>query len=282
MSPFLVGAALALLAGALVALSARDSRWILGGLVVCLGLAPLVADPLPSPIAIAARLVAAVLGAELLVVVLRGARAATHVAPLGPVSIAFAAAAAGIVGYATAGVGSPAAGPAVATGAGFALATLALGPLLLGRDVLRIGSAAVLLLTAASLVRAGLAGTPGALEQGAMAGVTIAILGATAVLAAAALRASRDLAVADAAPRETLFEAHPLSAPVRVVPGGRAVAPGLHRARPAGPRRDAGAHQLTLEDRLGHTLPAPAAPEPLAATADDEPAGATAPGESGE
>ena len=278
MSPFLLGAALALLAGALIALSARDSRWVLGGLVVCLGFAPLVADPLPSPIAVAARLVAAVLGAQLLIVALRGGRAATDGAPLGPVSIAFAAAAAGVVGYATAGVGSPAAGPAVATAAGFALVTLALGPLLLGRDVLRIGSATVLLLTAASLVRAGLAGTPGALEQGALAGVTIAILGATAILAAAALRAGHDLVVAGAAPRETLFEAHPSSAPARFTPSGRSVTRGLRRARAGAPRRDAGAHQLTLEDRLGRELPVPpATSSPPAETAAEEPAGAKGP-----
>lgn len=274
MNPFQLGAAIALLAGALVALSARDSRWILAGLVASLGLAPLVADPLPSPIAIAARLVAAILGAELLIVALRESRSPTGGAPLGPASIAFAAAAAGVVGYATAGVGSPADGPAIATGAGFALATLAVGPLLLGRDILRIGSATVLLVSAASLVQAGLAGTPGALEQGALAGATIAVLGATAVLAAAALRAGHDLSVAGVVPRETLFEAHPFGGPARPAPSaggapaGSPPALGAPEARraihtrtvpgrtpAAGPRRDAAAHQLTLEERLRLELP---------------------------
>ena len=274
MNPFQLGAAIALLAGALVALSARDSRWILAGLVASLGLAPLVADPLPSPIAIAARLVAAILGAELLIVALRESRSPTGGAPLGPASIAFAAAAAGVVGYATAGVGSPADGPAIATGAGFALATLAVGPLLLGRDILRIGSATVLLVSAASLVQAGLAGTPGALEQGALAGATIAVLGATAVLAAAALRAGHDLSVAGVVPRETLFEAHPLATVSRrPAPGLATIANGAARPGSIGagrsgmapgprpgavPRRDAAAHQLTLEERLRLAGPADA------------------------
>ena len=72
MSPFQFGAALAIVAGAVVALSGRDVRLILAGLVVSLGVSPLLADPLPSPLAVAARLAAALLGAQLLLVALRG------------------------------------------------------------------------------------------------------------------------------------------------------------------------------------------------------------------
>jgi len=275
-SPVQVGAALAILAGALVALSARDPRWILGGLVVCIGLAALVADPLPSPLAVAIRLVAALLGADLLFLVLRGSSNPTLGAPLGPLTSVLAGAAAVVVGYATSGVGSLAAGPALATAAGLGLATIAIGPLILGRDILRIGSGIALLATAAELVRAGLAGTPGPLEQALMAVLTVAILGATAAVSASALRLGHELSMAAGMPRETLFEAHPLAAPKRAPnrPAPRRVAAG--RAPAAGPRRDAAAHQLTLEERLRFTAPIEdaASAETAAAPATDPPAAA--------
>jgi hypothetical protein len=266
-SPFLFGAGLATLVGALVALSARDTRLILGGLVVTLGLAPVIADPLPSPIAIAGRLVAALLGAELLLVTMRGSTARTKGAALGPISMAMAAGAACVVGYASSGVGSPAVGPPVATAIGFGLVTLALGPLLLGRDVLRIGLGMTLLVTAAELIRAGLAGTPGPMEQAAVAALTIAVLGAIAAIAASALRAGHDVSVEGSVLRGTLFEAHPLAARSASAAAGSANAAGRRppRARvpAAGPRRDAAAHQLTIEERLRLTAPAEPAPAPV-------------------
>ncbi len=157
--------------------------------------AGLVADPLPSPLALACRIVAVLLGIELVLVAVRGRVRETGGPPLGPVGPALAAAAAFIVGYAAAGLGASAAsqadltavGPGAATAAGFALATLALGPVLLGRDLLRIGVGVTLLVTATALVRAGLAGTPGSLEQLAWAALTVAVLGVTAILASAAL-----------------------------------------------------------------------------------------------
>ncbi len=268
MSPFQLGAALVLLAGAVIAVSARDPRWILGGLVVCVGLATLVADPLPSVLAVAIRLVAALLGAELVLLAVRGVPVPTDGASIGPLTAALAGAAAVVVGYASSGVGSPAAGPPLATGVGLGLATIAIGPLLLGRDIVRIGSAMALLATAAELVRAGLAGTPGPLEQGVIALVTAGILGATAAIVASALHAGHDLAVSGGIVRETLFEAHPLGTPKRASsdPEARRKAPG--RGPAARPRRDAAAHQLTLEERLRRARPAeePAAvaglPEP--------------------
>lgn len=265
-SPFQFGAALATLAGALVALSARDARLILGGLVLSVGLAPLIADPLPSPVAIAVRLLATLLGAELLLVVLRGSSARTRGAALGPVSPALAAAAACVVGYATSGVGSPTLGPPLATAVGFGLATIALDPLLFGRDVLRIGLGMVLLITAAELIRTGLAGTPGPLEQVASAGLTIALLGAMAGIAATALASGHDLSVDPTAPRETLFEAHPLA----VSHGAAAGRSPSGRKPAAGPRRNAAAHQLTLEERLRTTSPPETGAQPAPAAPKDE------------
>lgn len=278
MSPFQFGAGLVVLAGAILALSARDTRLVLGGLVATLGLAPVIAEPIPSPIAIAARFLAALLGAELLLVVLRRSAGRTRSVGLGPLSTALAAAAACVVGYATSGVGAPALGPPVATAIGFGLATLALGPLLLGRDVLRIGLGMALLVTAAQLIRTGLAGTPGSLEQVVSAGLTVALLGTTAAIA---LAAGRDLSVEPMAPRETLFEAHPLATSAadrgRRTPAdrgadtaraGRGKDSSRHGRGPAArPRRDVAAHQLTLEERLRLATPPESGdqPEPAAA-----------------
>jgi hypothetical protein len=225
-SSFQFGAALAVLAGGLVAISARDPRWIIGGLVVALGLAAVLADPLPSLLAVAVRAVAAALGAELLLVALRtaGERPARLMPisgpPLGPITPALAALAASLVGYSASGVGSPAAGPALATAAGLGLATLAVGPLLLGRDIVRVGTGLALLVTAAELVRAGLAGTPGALEQAVIAGLSVAILGSLAAIVTLALRAGHDLSVDSNPPREMLFEAHPIGATSQRIAGG--------------------------------------------------------------
>ena len=255
MSPFQFGAALALLAGGLVAISARDPRWIAGGLVAALGLASVVADTLPSVLAVAIRAVAALLGAYLLLLALRiGDERTARVAqlagpPLGPITPALAALAAALVGYSSSGVGSPAEGPALATAAGLGLATLAVGPLLLGRDIVRIGAGVALLATAAELVRGGLAGTPGPLEQAVTAGLSVAVLGSVATIVGLALRAGHDLSVGPNLPRETLFEAHPLGATSQHA-ADRALRRYPRAARPvATPRRDA-AHQLTLEERF--------------------------------
>jgi len=266
-SPFQLGATLVVLAGALVALSARDIRLVLGGLVVAVSAAGLVADPLPSPLALACRIVAALLGTELILVAVRGRVRETGAPPLGPVGPALAAVAALIVGYAAAGLGASAVGPAElttvgpggATAAGFALVTLALGPVLLGRDLLRIGVGVTLLVSATALVRAGLAGTPGSLEQLAWAALTVAVLGVTAVLATMALAVGPSLLIDDGAPRTTLFEAHrltgTLAGPLARLPGGaQAGSPasqaGLGGRRRPGGSHPAGAHQLTLEERL--------------------------------
>ncbi len=281
MSPFQLGAALVVLAGALVALSARDLRLVLGGLVVAASAAGLVADPLPSPLALACRIIATLLGAELILVAVRGRVRETGAPPLGPVGPALAAVAAFIVGYAAAGLGSSAVGsaeltavgPGAATAAGFGLATLALGPVLLGRDLLRIGAGLTLLVTGTALVRAGLAGTPGSLEQLAWAAATLAVLGVTAVLASSALAVGPSLVIDDGAPRTTLFDAHrltgTLAGPLARLPGGPQVGSphsqaGLSgRRRPAG-SHPAGAHQLTLEERLQR--PADPADEGLASS----------------
>ena len=60
------------------------------------------------------------------------------------------------MGYGSHGLGAPTDGPAIASAAGFALAALAVLPVVTGRDILRIGIGLCLLLSGALLVRVGL------------------------------------------------------------------------------------------------------------------------------
>jgi hypothetical protein len=185
-SPALVAIAIAVLAGGVLALSARDARAAILGTGVALIAAPLLADPLPTPLALAARLVAAILATYLLWVAVRHGRAATGGSRLGWPAEALMAVAAAVVGYGTHGLGASASGPPEAQAAGFALAALAVVPVVTGRDIIRIGLGLLMLTVGAVLVRVALGGTPSDFEQLAIAGLLTALGGSVAILAAAA------------------------------------------------------------------------------------------------
>lgn len=186
MNPALVGVALAVVVGAVVAGSARNARSAILGLVVTMVAAPVLADPMPAPLALAARLVGAVLAGYLLWMATRGDRVQTHGSPVGWPTDAFLAIAAAVVGYGSHGLGAPADGPPLAAAAGFALAALAILPIVTGRDILRIGLGLCLLLGGALLVRESLGGTPDPLEELMTAGLVATLGGAVAILAVAA------------------------------------------------------------------------------------------------
>ena len=186
MNPALAGVALAILVGAVVAGSARNARTAILGLVVAMVGVPLLADPPVAPLALAGRLVAVVLAGYLLWIAARGVRMRTGGSLVGWPTEAFVAIAGAAVGYGSHGLGAPAAGPALASAAGFALAALSVLPVVNGRDVLRIGLGLGLLLNAALLVRTSLGGTPDQLEQLLTAGLVATLGGAVAILAVAA------------------------------------------------------------------------------------------------
>ena len=189
MNPALAGVALAVLLGAVVAVSARTARTAMLGLVLAMVGACFLAEPLPDSLGLAIRLVGTVLAGYLLWIAGRDRDARTGGSRLGwPAEILIAAAAA-VVGFGSHGLGAPANGPALAQACGFAIAALAVAPLLNGRDILRIGLGAILLTIGAILVRAGLGGTPGNLEQVVTAGF-VAVVGA--VVAALAVAARTD------------------------------------------------------------------------------------------
>jgi len=189
-NPALLGVALAVVLGAVIAGSARNARTAVLGLVVALVGAAFVADPLPDTLGLAGRLVGAVLGGYLLWIVGRGtdtrADPRTGGSRLGwPAEILIAAAAA-TVGYGSHGLGAPATGPAIAQATGFALAALAIAPTINGRDIVRVGMGLSLLICGAILVRTGLGGTPEPLEQLLIAGLLAMLGGSVAALAIAA------------------------------------------------------------------------------------------------
>jgi len=182
--------ALAVVAGAVVVVASRDTRTVLLALAVTLVATPLVADPLASPLGLAARLVGAILATYLLWVVARdrgigeGIASPTGGSRIGWPAEVLMAAGAAVVGYAAHGLGAAAEGPAMASAAGFAIAAPAVAPVATGHDVIRVGTGLLLLIDAALLVRSALGGTPGDVEQLVTAAMLIVLAGAVAALAA--------------------------------------------------------------------------------------------------
>ena len=213
MNPALAGVALAVVLGGVVAASARNARTSVLGLVTAMVGASFLADPLPGSLGLAARLLGSVLGGYLLWIAARGTDARTGGSRIGwPVELLVAAAAA-IIGYASHGLGAPAAGPALAQAAGFAIAALAVAPLVNGRDILRVGIGLNLLICGTILGRTALGGTPDALEQLVLAGL-VAVLGGVVAAVAAAARSDGiggfDLAPAPGERARRSADAHPL------------------------------------------------------------------------
>jgi hypothetical protein len=199
MNLLLVGLTAAVVAGAVVAVSAREARAALLGLLVTLLAASLIADPLPGLLPFAARIAAALLAGRLIAIAIRDLDRPTAGSRLGWPVEALAAVAAGVVGFGTHGLGATALGPAAASAAGFAVGVLAAAPLVTSRDVYRLGIGAMLLLVGGLLVRVGLGGTPSELEQLVTCGLIVGVAGALAVIVRGARAATGDLVVGDGA-----------------------------------------------------------------------------------
>ncbi|MEO8230038.1 MAG: hypothetical protein ABI628_09795 [Chloroflexota bacterium] len=247
MSAVLAVASFVTVAGALVAISGRDARIALIGLLVALVAAPLLADPPPEPAALGVRVVAALLGGYLLYMTLRDSTAATRGSLAGLPAETLAAAAAFVIGYGTSGLGSAPLGPAAASATGFALAVISVAPIVRGADVFRLGVALAILVTGAELVRVGLAGTLSPLEQLMTAGLTLGLLGTVAVLCANTVAATGGLALRNEPRRSALFEAHPITPTAASSlrgswrPGWR---PRRRGARASEPERPSDAHRI--------------------------------------
>jgi hypothetical protein len=213
-TPILVGLALVVVLGATIAVSAALPRVAALGVIVVLAGAPFVADPLPSVPAIAARIVAAVLGGYILWIALRRAPATRRESPLewpGQLAVASAALIAGSIAAVGLGEVLAAAGPragelaqALRDGsmiaraglaASIALAVLAAGPVVAGRDVLRVGLGLLLLIGSVDLLVSA-AGPPiDSLLELALAALVVAAAAGVAWTTRQALRMRDDLDV---------------------------------------------------------------------------------------
>jgi hypothetical protein len=262
-SVLLVAASLVTVAGALLAITGRDARIALLGLVVALVASTFLADPLPALPAIGVRIVAALLGGYLLFMTLRDTSVATRGSLVGLPAETLAGAAAYVIGYGTSGLGSAPLGPTEASAAGFALAVIAVAPIVRGADVFRLGVALAILVTGAELIRVGLAGTPSPLEQLMTAGLTLGLLGTVAVLCANAVAATGGLALRNEPRRSALFEAHPVT-PTAASSLRGSLLPGWPlRGRAPDPRpvRPSDAHRVEPQPPVADPIPAEASPK---------------------
>ena len=276
MTPALVILAVIVTAAAVVATSAREPRLAALGMVVTIVGAAYVTEPLPGIVALAARLAGSVLAGYLVWVALRGAPPPTvgwQVGWPGAAAVAIAAFAIGWLAsgtIATAVAQASGSGPSVgaaaaleagspvpraAFGAALALFALAAAPVLVGRDVLRLGLGLLILLAAAGLLRNVMSvGTDGPVEL-ALAVLTALIGAAVAAVVGRSLAVHGDLDLRVTARGDGAVRG-------RAAEDGRLRPwPGMYG--PYGPRRRAlppapGAHRdLRRPDR-----PAPVRPEP--------------------
>ena len=219
MNPALAALAVGVVAGGVVAVSARDARISIVGLAVALVFAPMLADPFPNGQVLAARVVAAVLAVYLLWIVARDGFDVRHARLRSPVEVLIALAA-GLAGFSSGALTPPpltevaTVGVPVARGAAFAIAALAVIPILEGRDSLRLGTGLLLAVLAAALLQQGMGQTPAPITQLAFAAVMVGVAATSAGLGALALRA------AERADRPVRAGAHPLG-PIRDGGGGQ-------------------------------------------------------------
>jgi hypothetical protein len=198
MNPILAGVALAVTAGAVIAASAREARAAYIGLVLALGLGPFIADPLPGPAVLGARVVTGILVVYLLRAVSTGADVRGLGSRIGWPAEAMLASAAGIAGVAIAeglaslqpGAPGPIQGPldaltpsALTLAAGLAAIAVGLTPAFLARTSLRSVIGLLLVLQGVVLARTGIAGTPEELEQLGVDGLVLAVGIAGALIA---------------------------------------------------------------------------------------------------
>jgi hypothetical protein len=217
MTPVFVGLGVIIVLAALVAVSAAVPRVAALGVIVVLVGTPFVSDPLPGVLAMSIRLVAAVLAGYLVWIALRRAPTDLGGPPLGlpgQLLIGATALAGGWVVAGTVGETMAAAGPAAGQVAialrdgspvarmgiagAVALSVLALGPVLVGRDILRLGFGLLLLVAAVDLLASAVGGPPDDITELALAVLIVATGLSVAWLTRQALVQQGGFAVSDA------------------------------------------------------------------------------------
>lgn len=180
MTDLAVLAALVAVCGGLLAISGRDSRIVVGGLLIAMIAAPLAASPEPSALAIAFRMIGALFAAYLLHMAIGTESITSDGSGIGIAAEAVIAAAAFAVGWFVSPV-TPLAGPVAAQAAGISLAALAVVPLT-GRNVMRLGAAAAILALSFSLLLVAWVGPMSAMEQLVLMVLLVGMIGAAGLL----------------------------------------------------------------------------------------------------
>jgi hypothetical protein len=243
-----VALAIAIVAAGVIALATRDARTGIVAATIVTIATPVFGASVPAPLPLAGRLVAGILAGYLLWAAVRG-RVTTSGSAIGwPAEVLLAGAAALTAGSAAL-ASSALAGPVEAAAVGAALLTVALGPLLVGRDTLRVALAAIVAVHGLWLTRAGILG-PGASagEELAVAALVASLGGVGAALVIRARGASGGLELGVRRPvgvREPPSARAPGSGSGSDEPGGdggrspgRSAVPGATPGTPPrGPRR---------------------------------------------
>lgn len=190
MNPLLVAVAIAVGAGAIIAVSSRDPRAAFIGLAVVLIGAPFLVDPLPGPATLAVRIVGGLLCLAILRLVMASGELEGAGSPLGWPAEGFLAIAAAVGGggialalaVASGGFGAPTPSAIEAASHSPAIVILALAaailavamtPAALGRPGFGRTVGLMLVTVAVTLLRIGFAGAPNDLEQIAIAGLLV-------------------------------------------------------------------------------------------------------------
>ncbi len=166
--------------GGIVALSARDARLVVVGLIVALVASPIAATPAPTGLTVAFRIVGAALAGYLLWVAARSQGIQSEGSAVGILTQVVVAASAFVVGWIVVPV-KPLAGPVAAQAAGLALVALAVAPAA-GRDVFRVGTALALMTVGVSLLLQAWVGPASGLEQIVLTALMVGLIGATSLL----------------------------------------------------------------------------------------------------
>ena len=194
LSPLALAAAVAAALGAVLILRADDGRTCVFGVALALLVAPLAVEPLPGLLALAFRVVAALLAAYLLYIAVRASTRLLVPTRLGGTTEAVFVALAFALGLLVPGAAPERAGPpALASALAVGLAGLDL--LLFGQDSLRLGSGAILSVLGASLGYAWLTGPISDASQLAVASALLAAAVSTAWLSLNAYAVRGDLSL---------------------------------------------------------------------------------------
>lgn len=231
MTPILALLAGLVVAGAVAAIAAATPRLAVLGLLVAITGAAYVADPLPGPLGLGARLAGSTLGVFLIWIALRRAPLTVPAASSGWTGTAAIAIVAFLAGWLAAGTlgaalgggssegpgiggvgvalvaGSPV--PRAALGAAMALVAVSLPQVLLARDTLRLGIACLLLLAASGLVANALAVQSDSVTELALSLLTAAAGAGSAVVIAGSMRRGGDLLIRDTLRPDTAVRHRP-------------------------------------------------------------------------